>query len=657
MASSPSSASPEAAFPFTGHDPERTVVLAALEKVLISACFRASPQLSRFLRYVVENTAQGEGDQLKEYRLGIEVMGRPSSYDPRKDPIVRLEARRLRAKLREYYENEGSQDSIRIDIPKGGYAAVFSAAPRAEQKTGGPELGVSILTEAAGQSPLSPTQAPAQRSGRSRRARVGIAAAALFILLVAAWGIHRMWSARGGGPGELESIVILPLQNGTGDPAEDYLVDGITDELINSLSRLPGLKVIAHSTAFRFKGDPSSREQIGRNLHASAVLSGSLLERGDTLIAQADLIDVASGRKLWSGQYNRKLTAIPSMQEEFAHEIAIAIRPRLTGDAAAHLTGRPAQTTEAYLLYLKGRYSWNKRTEAGFTAAIDYFNQAIASDPSYAPAYTGIADGYMLLAEYLALPADVAFPKAREAALKALELDQNLSEAHASLGAISADQWQWAEAGKELRRAIELNPGYATAHQWYAELLAEQGRSSDAMAEIRAAQEIDPLSPIINSQAARVMLLAGENDAAIEQLRKIQDTDPGFGVADYYLGKAYLRKHSSQQAIAELQKATREARISEWDALLGYAYAQAGNAGAARQILNRYVQSSKETYVSWYGVAVLYAGLGDNDHALASLEAAYRQHDPRLRELKVDPFLENLRGNQRFTDLVLRLGI
>jgi len=659
MASVPPSASPEVPPLLVSNGLVQGDVLAELDRVLASASFRASPQLSRFLRYAVECTLQGEGAQLKEYRLGVDVMGRPSSYDPRKDPIVRLEARRLRAKLREYYESEGRHDLVRIEIPKGGYAAAFFAVTSREEQTADvSEPAVRPSTQSyPGVEDSTSRQAVVHRSGWSRHARIGVAAV-VTIALLGLWGFRRIWERpAGNGAREIESVAVLPLRNATGDPAEDYLVDGITDELIASLSRLPGLRVMAHSTVFRFKGNNSNPEQIGRDLHAAAVLNGKLLERGDTIIVQADLIDVAQGRQLWRGQYNRKLSDIPSMQQDFSHEIAAAIRPRLAGEEMAHLDRQPAQNTEAYLLYLKGRYSWNKRTEAGFTKAIDFFNQAIERDPNYALAYAGIADSYMLLAEYLALPADVALPRARAAALKALELDNTVGEAHASLGAISADQWQWPPAEKELRWAIELNPGYATAHQWYAEMLAEQGRYGEAMAEIRAAQELDPLSPIISTQVARVMLLAGQNDAAIEQLRNALDLEPGFGVTHFYLGKAYLRKGLHQQAIAEFQKATRENRISEWDALLACAYAQAGNIREAHGILNRYVQSSSRTYVSWYGIAVLYAGLRDNNHAFKCLEEAYRQHDPRLREMKVDPFLESLRGDQRFAKLLHRVGL
>jgi len=654
----PPSASPGVPLSIDGDGPSQANVLSQLDKILASASFQASPQLSRFLRYAVECTAHGEGDLLKEYRLGIDVIGRPPSYDPRKDPVVRLEARRLRAKLREYYESEGRQDAIRIDIPKGGYAAAFASVNRPN----------GVTTSIDAETNLRPDDYPNQTKSAflegaarvriwSRRVRLGIASAATVMALLGGWGVYRILARRGSSTGEINSVAVLPLQNATGNLADDYIVDGVTDDLIANLSRLPGLRVIAHGTVFRYKGSKADPKQIGRDLRAATVLSGRVLERGDTITLEAELIDIANGRELWSGQYNRKLTDIRSMQQTFSQEVAMAIRPPLGGDETVNIGGKPAQNTEAYLLYLKGRYSWNKRTEAGFSKAIDYFNQAIEKDASYAPAYAGVADGYMLLAEYLTLPADTALPKARQAALKALELDQNLGEAHASLGAISADQWQWEEAEREIRRAIELEPSYATAHQWYAELLCEQGRHDEAMVEIKTAQELDPLSPIINSQMARVQLFSGQPDAAIEQLKKTLEIEPGFSVADYYLGKAYLRKGQAQRAVAELEKATRQYRVSEWDAFLAYADAQAGHGDEARRILHRYLEDSEGTYVSWYGIAVLYSGLADSDHAFVCLEKAYRQHDPRLREMKVDPFLQNLHSDPRFTQLLLRIGL
>jgi Tfp pilus assembly protein PilF len=309
-------------------------------------------------------------------------------------------------------------------------------------------------------------------------------------------------------------------------------------------------------------------------------------------------------------------------------------------------------------LYLRGRYYWNKRTEEGFTKAIEYFDQAIEKDPRYALAYAGRADSYVLLAEYTVLPSKEALPKAKEAATQALELDETLPEAHTSLGAVRVDyEWDWRGAESEFRRAIDLNPSYATAHQWYAELLSQEGRHDEAIAEIQRARELDPLSLIINAIAGRILLFAGKTDPAIEQLQKTLELDPNFSLLNYDLGKAYLRKDMFSQAIAEFQKSVNLFKVSERDAALAYAYARAGKDAEAHHVLETYLQQSKRAYVSWYGIAFIYAGLGDNDQAFACLEKAYEQQDVRMRDLKMEPLFENLRQDPRFAHFVRRVGL
>jgi len=629
-----------------GKFPGPDSVRAELDRILASGSFRGSPPLRRFLRYTVEHSLHGEADQLKEYRLGLDVFGRCSSYEPQKDPIVRLEARRLRAKLREYYEDEGRQDPVVISVPKGGYAATFVAKGHREP---------SVLPPAP---QVTPPTDPVPSS--SKNAKVGMAAViCIVVLLLVGWALSRR-SGRMSGAASRQAIsmAVLPLQNLSGDPAQDFLADGITENLIDNLSRLPGLRVMARSTAFRYKGAESDPQKAGRDLHVSAVLSGKLLEDGDTLVVQMELVDVAKGSLLWDNQYRRKLTEIQSVQEDISRDIPRQLQLYLTDEEMARLVKPQTESSEAFQLYLRGRYNWNKRTEEGFTKAIEYFDQAIDQDPQYALAYAGRADSYILLAEYTVLPSKEALPKAQKAAAKALELDETLAEAHTSLGAVRADyEWDWRGAESEFRRAIELNPSYATAHQWYAELLSQQGRHDEAIAEIRRAQELDPLSLIINAIAGRILLFAGKVDPAIEQLKKTLEIDPNFSLANYDLGKAYLRKQRLSQAIAEFQKSVNLFRVSERDAALGYAYARTYKEAEARKVLKTYLQQSKLTYVSWYGIAFIYAGLGNNDQAFACLDRAYEQRDVRLRDVNVEPLFDNLHFDPRFAHLVRRVGL
>jgi len=463
------------------------------------------------------------------------------------------------------------------------------------------------------------------------------------------------------GRGEMiDSLAVLPFANASGDPNTEYLSDGISDGIINSLSQLPNLRVMARSTVFRYKGKETDPQKVGHELGVRAVLAGRLLQRGDTLVVQTELVDVDKGSQLWGEQYNRKLADILAVQEDISREISDKLRLRLTGGEKTHLAKRPTENIEAYQLYLKGRYYWNKRTEEGFHKAIEYFSEATEKDPSYALAHAGLADSYILLGEYSLLPAKEAYAKAREAATKALELDDTLGEAHNALATVKADyDWDWTGAEREFRRAIELNPGYATAHQWYGELLSALGRYEEALAELKRAQQLDPLSLIINAVSGRILLYAGRDDLAIEHLRKTLEMDPNFAFVHYILGQAYLRKGAFAEAIAEFQKAaTLSPNIYQYKAGLGQAYARAGKSTEARKLLSELEEQSKQRYVSGCEFAAIYAGLGERDQAFAFLEKAYGQRDEKLFGWgKSHPLLDPLRSDPRFTDLLRRIGL
>jgi TolB-like protein/Tfp pilus assembly protein PilF len=452
---------------------------------------------------------------------------------------------------------------------------------------------------------------------------------------------------------------VLPFANSSGDPNTEYLSDGISEGIINSLSRLPNLRVMARSTVFRYKGKESDPQKVGHDLGVRAVLAGRLLQRGDTLVVQTELVDVDKGSQLWGEQYNRKLADILAVQEDISREISEKLRLRLTGEEKTRLAKGHIVNPEAYQLYLKGRYYWNKRTEEGFHKAIEHFNQAIEKDPNYALAYAGLADSYILLGEFSLLPAKEAFAKAREAATKALELDDTLGEAHNALATVKADyDWDWPRAEREFRRAIELNPGYATAHQWYGEFLSELGRHEEALAEIKQAQQLDPLSLIINAVTGETLLYAGQNDLAIEQLHKTLEIDANFAYTHHFLAVAYLRKGAFAEATPEFQRAiTLSPDITSYKGALGYAYARAGQSAEARKLLNELKEQSKRRYISWYDFALIYVGLGEKDQAFACLEKAYEQRDRRLILMKVYPLLDPLRSDPRFADLLRRIGL
>ncbi len=485
-----------------------------------------------------------------------------------------------------------------------------------------------------------------------RMAAFGAGVLVLAVLMLAAW-LHLL-------PGRgkaIDSIAVLPFVNASGDANTEYLSDGITESLINALSQLPNLRVMARSTVFSYKGGQIDPRKVGRDLNVRAVVAGRLLQRGDTLSIQVDLVDVADGSQLWGGQYNRKMADIFAVQEDISKEISEKLRLRLTGEQQKRLTKRYTESTDAYQLYLKSRYYWNKRTEDGLKKGIAYSEQAIEKDPGYALAYAGLADSYIVLAEYGLLRADEALPRAKSAATRALEIDETLSEGHTSLAAVREYyDWDWAAAEKEYKRAIELNPNYPTGHQWYAECLSEMGRHNEAIGEINQAQELDPLSLIINAVVGKTFYLAGQYDRAIEQLRKVLELDPNFPGVHIWLGLANEQKGQYAEAVAELQKA-RGLTGPEVTGFLGHAYAAWGKRAEALRLLDELKQLSKRNFVPPYSIAVIHLGLGEKDQTFEWLEMAFKERSPSLARLKVDPMLASLRPDPKFQDLVRRVGL
>jgi len=499
-------------------------------------------------------------------------------------------------------------------------------------------------------------------------ARWVVAGAGLIILLsvlvVLDVGGWRGRLAGSGAPGPIRSLAVLPFENLSADPAQEYLVDGMTDEVITDLARLGGLTVISRTSVMTYKGAKKRLPEIGRELHVDAVIEGSVLKAGDRLRITAQLIAVPADKHLWAQSYERNSADILAMQDDVAADIIRNVQSRLQPQTKpgveAALLSRRTENTEAYDAYLEGRYFWNQRTEAGFHKASEFFNQAVEKDPNYAVAYAGLADSYLLLGEYGFVSARDAYGKAREAAARALELDETLAEAHSTLAVVKGDyDWDWAGAESEFRRALELNPGYATAHQWHGELLSDLGRYPEATAEIKRAQQLDPLSPIINVIAGDILMRAGQNDLAYDQLRRTLDLDPNFAPAHLRLGYVYLRKKAFADAAAEFQKALTLTPTSPKNmSALGNAYAREGKTAEARKLLGELQQRSKQRYVSWCHIANIYAGLGENDLAFASLEKAYAERDPILVvDLKSNPLFDPLRPDPRFSMLLRRVGL
>ncbi|HVF49056.1 MAG TPA: protein kinase [Pyrinomonadaceae bacterium] len=462
---------------------------------------------------------------------------------------------------------------------------------------------------------------------------------------------------------DINSVAVLPFTNVGGNPETEYLSDGVTESMINSLSQLLPIKVMSRNSVFpRYKRPDVEPQAVGRELGVGAVLMGRVEQRADELSINVELIDASDNTHIWGKRYERRMSELVSVQEEISREVSEKLRAKLE---AGRSGGQPLPTpkrytdnTEAYQAYLRGRFFWNRRNREGFEKGIENFQRAIQIDGNYALAYAGLADCYALQSDYSMVPPNKAMPKAREAAERALALDDTLAEAHTSLAFVKmAYEWKWTEAEQEFRRAIELNPNYATAHQWYASCLVQMNRFDEALAEIQRAQELDPLSLIINANKGLYLYYTKNYAEAARQVEKTLEVDRTFGVAHLYLGYINLqRPGQTLRAIAEFEEAIVNERDGpEAQAALGYAYAVAGRADKARELLDALKELRPGSYVSPYFVAIIHVGLGEKEAALEWLEQAYKDRHPGMVLMKVDPRFDALRADPRFAELLRRV--
>ncbi len=492
--------------------------------------------------------------------------------------------------------------------------------------------------------------------GEIKRHQRGAALAAAAVLLAVAVLSYSFYSTSGGEA--IDSVAVLPF-DASGDQDTEYLSDGISDNIINGLSRLPKLRVISLNSVLRYRGKQIDPQAVGRELNVRAVLMGRMTQRGDGLAISTELVDVRDNSRLWGEQYNRKLSDILVVQEEIAREISDKLQLRLSGEQRKLLSKRHTDDTEAYKLYLKGAYYRSKWSDEGFKKSIDHFEQAIERDPNYALAYAGLANTYVRLGLQGVIPPKDAYPKARAAALKAVEIDDMLGEAHASLGLVKhLYDWDWSGAKREYQRAIELNPNQAGTHFSYCYHFLHLGQIDEAITEIERVKELDPLSVEYMVGAADVYKDARRYDQAIEECRKALEMDSNYGQAYLFLGQAYEYKGMYKEAIAEYQKAIGLiGNTPEIAASLGHAYAASGRRDEARQVIKDLKELSNRTYIDPTYIAVVYAGLGENDQAFHSLEKAYEDRSGFLVHAKVEPIFDDLRGDPRFTDLLRRMNL
>ena len=481
------------------------------------------------------------------------------------------------------------------------------------------------------------------------------------VALLLVLGIFTLWTLRPkNNPSPvIRSLAVLPLENLSDDPSQDYFSDGMTDELITELAQISQLRVISRTSVMTYKGARKSLPQIARELNVDAVIEGAVLRSGGQVRITAQLILAPTDKHLWAQSYEGDGSQTLALQKQVARAIAEEIRIELTPHERDVLKSVKAVNPDAYEAYLKGRYFWNKRTGDSLKKAADYFKQAIEKDANYAPAYAGLADSYALLGdwEYGVMAPTEAYPRAKAAATKALELDNTLGEAHISL-AFSLDgfDWDFASAGREFKRGIELNPGYATGHQWYAGHLTLLGRDSEAIAEMKKAEDLDPLSLIIGADLAEDLLIAHRYEEAIQQIRKIMDIDPNFALAHYQLSQVFVRRHEYNEAIAELQKAVSlSGGSTTCTSGLAYAYAVSGRRNDAVKILNDLKKRSNGDFLNAPEIASVYVGLDQRDQAMAWLETGYASRfNPGV--LMRPPF-DPLRSDPRFRNLLHRIGL
>jgi len=539
--------------------------------------------------------------------------------------------------LRKAFQDNARQPRIIETIHKSGYRLLLPAQP---VNGNGHE---SSRTQQAG----SVWQ-------RIRAGRAALLIGGIVLATFAIAGFLRLHSRT-----SYDSLAVLPFVDSESDSASQYLSDGIAEQVVNDLSQLQTLKVMAWSSVSHYREKEVDVRRVGNELKVKAILTSRLLHDGNRIVVETELVDVASGSQLWGQRYERSIADISGLQRQLSQDIAANLRVRLKGTEQFKTKRQPSASPEAYELYLKGRYFWGKRTKIGLQQGISYFEQAIHSDPNFALAYAGLADSYNLLDDWGKTAPRDSFPKARAAAEKAIALDDSLAEAHVSLAIVRASyDWDWNGAEQEFRRAIELNPNYATAHQWYGLMLASLGRFPEAESEVRRAQQLEPLSPIINMAVAEVLIWERHYDEAIVEYKKILELDPTFAGAYGNLADVYEKKQMYRQALDILKQKCVLTGEDEYARSLEQSYARAGYGGMIRAELNYDLAArAAGEYANPVGVAELYAALGDTPHALEWLQKGYEEHSSGMQFLLTDSHLDSLRSNPQFQYWVNVLGL
>ena len=575
-------------------------VAEQLDRILASKAFRQADRLKRFLTFIVEETLAGRGERLKEFIVGVEVFGKPESFDPRNDPIVRVRARHLRAQLTRYYNEEGADGELLIELPKGGYAPVFR-----------------LLRAAPVRRIISPTLV-------SRN-----------------------------------TVVVLPFADHSAARDQEYFCQGISAQIVHTLTGTESIRLVVWNETGP-AGSPMALKEAAERLNVALMISGNVRKAGNEVRITVNLLDAASGCYLWSDVIDRTLENIFAVQEDVARITAAQVKRQVIGDGHSNGGRRPTENLAAYNLYVQGRYHVNQRTEEGLRKAVEFFERAIVEDGQYAQAYSGLADAYGLLGHYGVLsPAEVWTKVASNAAWAVLQ-DENSAEAHTSLAHVKSTQdWDWLGAEREFQRALGLNPRHPTAHHWYAmSCLAPLGRLNQACEEMLVAQALDPISSIIARDLARIYYYKQDYDAALEQGDHTIELNPHFPPAYWILGLIQEQRGEFDESAAAFQRAIQLSPASPlMQAALARTFALSGKSNEALRILRELHELAKKRYVSPFELASLHFALGQTDEGFQWLEKSFQDRCFELICLRVDPRWEALRGNSRFQKLFDQLGL
>jgi TolB-like protein/tetratricopeptide (TPR) repeat protein len=649
--------------------PPPEVVRVALAHIIDSRTFRSAQSQIRFFRYVVEETLAGRGNLIKEYLIGTAALGRGDDFDPRLDPIVRTQARKLRARLDKYYQTEGAADVVRIEVRKGSYEPAFRWMSTQPERDVLPTVVTEpvvdpifepALEKSAGFSVRGASD-PGSKWGKFRIPPAWTTLAAALVLCASA-GISYTLGAgwRPGHPAaEIPSVAVIPFVNLNEDHADEFLSDGLTVELIDSLKQVPGLQVSARSSAFRFKGRASDIAEISRYLRVRTVLVGSIRRTGDRLRVTAQLDSAPAGYHLWTGSFDTEANDARAIPWEIARAVTNVLGPSSLRDGGKDFVkafpNRSGPSAGAYQSYLKGLYFWNKLSAEGLTTAIGYFQQAIAEDPSFARAYAALAHCYVMAPQVATAPSPEVLAMIKDAASRALELDGRLGEAHFDIAVAAEYEFDWKTAETEFRRGLALSPGSVVGHLWYAKFLALQGRRDEVLMQRKIAAEIDPVSPYAVQAVGGYLSVVGRYDEAVAQFQSALALDPNFGLAHQGLGMTYLLQGKNDQGIQEFQLANKSIAGPRRMALLGWAYAKCGRTTEAHQILGDFLRQDQRTFPA-LAIAQVYLGLGDKNQAFLWLNKAIDQRDLDVTLLWDSPF-EPLRSDPRFPILLRRMKL